>query len=396
MKKNIPLIVSCLLILGITGSCKSKFDEKKYLTKILNNLEQIKSISYFHTMVWNEPGDTVPSPFRRPYEYYNKEFANPADTATGVSIGEFEITDTTRLYRSYDKNVYISLRDYDKTISIDSSLFRLPIKAFFNSAQNIIKYALTTNDSILKEVHDFGDSLLFRLTVYSNKRVMLGEKRPLYVSPGDEIKISKYDIWINKTTGLPYKSKTTWSDIYYIYWEDVSDVQINTMDIKDFIPARYLPADYDIEVKGRIVSPLNLMGQTISDWTLSDYNNELFALKDFTSKILLIKFSGIGCGPCYAALPFLKQLAADYNDKSFEIVHIECWSKNVAQIEKYISTNDIKYKLLISDDKIQKIYNVLAVPTFIILDNNRTIQHVQRGYSKEVDEEIIKAIEKLL
>jgi len=35
MKKAILPIVSCLLILGITESCKYKFDEKKYLTQIL-------------------------------------------------------------------------------------------------------------------------------------------------------------------------------------------------------------------------------------------------------------------------------------------------------------------------------------------------------------------------
>jgi len=396
-RQTIIPIVSCLLILGIVGGCKSKFDEKKYLTKILNNLEQVKSASYTFSMVWSDPGDTIPSPYNPPYIYHYKEFANPADTAAGVSWGDFYLTDTTKMSRSYNGNVAIVVNHSRKTISIDSSFFG-GAKVFFKSAQNIIKYALTTNDSILKEFLDFGDSLLFSLTIYSDKMVMLDNIRPSYTSPSDEIKITKYELLINKSTGLPYKRKTIFPiPMSRIYWEEVSDAQINTMDIEDFIPSRYFPADYDITIRGAIVaSPLDLLGKPAPDWILSDYNNKSFALKDFTSKVILLQFSGIGCSPCHASLPFLKQLENDYKDKSFEIVRIECWSKNVDQIKNYISTNDIKYKFLLKDVEIEKKYNMPPAPTFLILDGNRTIQYVQRGYGRVVDEQIKEAIEKLL
>ena len=73
MKKLTSLAIAiCLLTLCITESCKSKFDEKKYLTQILNNIEQVKSASYIHSMVWSQPGDTIPSPYRPPLELYYK------------------------------------------------------------------------------------------------------------------------------------------------------------------------------------------------------------------------------------------------------------------------------------------------------------------------------------
>ena len=392
-RQTIIPIVSCLLILGIVGGCKSKFDEKKYLTKILKNLEQMKSVSYTHATLFSRLGDTVPLPGRPPLKQYYYEFANPADTIIGISLVNFILPDTT-LYAYYNGDVCIIINDRNKTISIDTVNTGRPIKSFFNRTKNIINYALTTNDSILKEFQDFGDSLLFRLIIYNDRQVMLDDIKPRYMFPGDEIKITQYDVWINKSTGIPFKHILRFPNMNH-YWEEVSDVQINTMNIEDIIPSRYFPADYDIIVRGAIVvSPLDLLGKQAPDWTLSDYNNESFALNDFTSKIILLQFSGIGCGPCHAAIPFLNQLEIDYRDKSFEVIRVECWNTDIERIKSYISTNDIKYKFLLKDEDIEKNYNMPLAPTFFILDSNKTIQFVQRGYSS--NREIREAIEKLL
>ena len=140
-----------------------------------------------------------------------------------------------------------------------------------------------------------------------------------------------------------------------------------------------------------------LTGKTAPDWTLSDYNNESFALQDFTSKVILIEFSGIMCPPCHAALPFLKQLVADYEDKSFELIRIECWEKNVNIIKRYCFVNEIEYKFLLRDLEIEKNYFSFGVPQFFILDENRTIQYFMQGYGLgTTDKKIRDAIDELL
>ena len=404
-KQTIFIVIFCLLMLNMIG-CKNKFDEKEFLTKILNNIEQVKSASYFYTVTTSAPYDTMPY---RTNKWYVKTFSNPADTAFGVSFGWFYPTDTAKMYRFYDGNASAYIDDDIKIISIDS--FKVnrpyrPISSFFNSTKNIIQYALTSNDSMTTAFHDFGDSLRFQLTIYSDKQVLLFYKRPVYSNyrtlPGDEVsehEISKYDIWVNKTTGLPYKFRAMWTNI--TGWEECSDIQINKIDIKDFFPVRYFPADYDISVVGQgIQTPpeYNLMEKTAPDWTLTDYNNESFALKDFKSKVLMIKFAGTGCPHCYASLPFLKQLITDYKDKSFELVSIESWSDNIEGIKRFCLQNDITYKYLIISEEVKKQYNPTGIaPLFFILDNNKVVQKVIRGYSPETtDKEIKEAIDKLL
>jgi len=401
-KQTIFPIIPCLLMFCILGSCKSKFDEKEYLTKILNNIEQIKSASYLTTKSSTMMGDT--STFRTPYNWYVKEFSNPADTALGVSFGLFYTTDTTKMYYSYDGNARASIDDDTKTISIDSfKIYRMPFRGvpppFFNETKGVIQYALTSNDSLATEFHDFGDSLLFRLTIYSDRQVVLRYNRPVTLEAPEGFSVGNqiHEIWINKTTGLPYRYKNIMA--HNVSWEEYSDLQLNKMDIKDFIQARYFPADYDIAVSGQKQTPVevNLTGKTAPDWTLTDYNNESFALKDFKSKVLLVQFSGIGCPPCHASLPFINQLTAEYKDKSLELVRVECWSDNTDAMKRYCEINDIKYKFLIKNEEIEKQYNVLAVPIFFILDNNKVIQKVIRGYAPEItDKEIKEAIDKLL
>ena len=415
-KQTIFTIISCLLILNIIG-CKNKFDEKEYLTKILNNIEQVKSASYFLTRTSSLPLDTTDF---RIEKWYVKEFSNPADTLIGgFSFGRFYSTDTTKMISFIDGNARILIDDDFKTISIDSFRIGMTIRAFtpfLTCVKNIIQYALTSNDSLITDFFDFGDSLLFRLTIHSDKNIVLFLNRPSYFEKPDGFGNEKYEIWINKTTGLPYKYSNS------SYMEEYSDIQINKMEIKEFIPSKYFPANYVILVNGQrrqttpevnLVEktvqdrtemlpaiPLvweHLIGKTAPDWTLSDYNNESFALKDFRSRVLMIQFSGIGCAPCLASLPFLNQLVIDYKDKSFELVRIESWSKDIDLMKRYILNNDIKYRFLISNGEIEKQYYANVVPSFFILDNHRVVQEFIRGYAPEkTDKEIKEAIDKLL
>ena len=59
--------------------------------------------------------------------------------------------------------------------------------------------------------------------------------------------------------------------------------------------------------------------------------------------------------------------------------------------------NEFNFKFLKSTDRVTRDYEVNSVPVFFILDENRIIKKVIRGYSKdETDIEITNAINKLI
>ena len=159
-------VASSFLFLGVSFillNC-SKVDNNKrdYLQKVLNNLNKIKSATYYATTEAWAPGDTAASGV---YNHYIKEYDNPVRYNNRCKFCEILQEDTTHMTFCYDGKMRAVVYEDDKTIVIDSFLVRsLPFRPltppFFNYTKSIIKYALETKDSISMDVEDFRDSVI--------------------------------------------------------------------------------------------------------------------------------------------------------------------------------------------------------------------------------------------
>jgi thiol-disulfide isomerase/thioredoxin len=396
MASILALVGSLILI----NSCNDANNKNDYLRKVLGNLEEIKSATYFSTMKVNPPGDTFTL---NTYNYFKKEFVNPADTFIGSAYVWFNGNDTSKMYLCYDGNASIDVYSDSRTISIDSfktsSLpFRPVSEPFFNQARSLIKYALKTHDSITTDLTDCRDSIRFSLLI-PDMIITFHGGRP-YISDipylSKDEKYSRYEMWINKSNDLPYKMRLKLS--YGSSMETCSKVEFNKSKLEDFIPAKYFPSDFTIKEKGHNHAIVKeLIGKKASEWILTDSENNSVALKDFKSKVLMIEFTGIGCGPCHSAIPFLKQLVTDYKITDFELISIETWRQNIDALKRYKDNNKLNYKFLVSTDDVKKNYNAEAVPVFYILDKERVIRKIIRGYGKgTTDKEIKDAINELI
>ena len=398
-RQSFILTIFLGLTLLIIQSCKENISDDDYLRKVLTNLEQIKSATYFSAVSGSAPGDTTTFVS---YDYYRKEYSNPADTFIGSTFAWFQSEDTTKMYFFYDGLAQAYIDSEIKTVQIDSfQTNKLPFRpigsSFFNYTKSIIKYALETKDSISTRLKDFGDSVQFSLAVYGDTRVEFFGKPVYKKNPyGTGKEVSRYDIWISKSNDLPYRYRRNLS--HSTSWETCRDVKINNTSIEDFIPSNYFPPDYKIAVKGKGESiKIDLAGKVAPDWTLKDFDGNPVALTDLKSKVLIIEFTGIGCGPCHASIPFLKSLMTDYKSEILELVSIETWSKNLEGIKRYYINNNLNYKYLVSSEEVVKDYQIRAVPTLFILDENRVIRRVIEGYGKgTTDKEIMDIINSLI
>jgi peroxiredoxin len=357
-------------------------------------MNEIKSATYFSTISASAPGDTAKFVT---YKYYTKEYFNPVDTFIGSTYAWFQSEDTTEMYYFYDGLAQAYIDTDIKTIKLDSfKTNRLPFRPigppFFNYTKNIIKYALETKDSISTGLIDFGDSVMFSLAVYGNSQVEFFGKPVNIKNPyGTGKEVSMYDILLSKSTYLPYRYRRHMST--NTSWEACTNVKYNKTAIEDFIPSNYFPPDFKIAIKGKgEQDKVDMSGKVAPDWTLKDYNGTTVALKDLKSKILIIEFTGIGCGPCHASIQFLRQLITENKSESFELVSIETWSKNIEGIKRYCINNNLNHKYLISSSEVVKDYQVRGVPVFFILDENRIIRRIVHGYEKETTDKEIRDI----
>lgn len=390
---------SHLLLLFLSGfslvffyHCRTE-SNSEYLQKVLNNLEQINSATYYSTISASMPGDTLEF---KTYSRYTEEYFNPVDTLIGSSYSETQQDRKHKTSWFYDGKAFTYLLWDEKRISIDSTPRRHPTP-FFNFTKSIIKYALDTEDSISTDIKDFGDSVKFSL--YIPHRIIEFQGKPVAFDDPDlsaKEEFSRYDIWIRKSNHLPYRYRRSMS--HQTTWQACKNVEFNKKKIEDFIVSKYFPKDFPVSVRGKQKTEIvDLTGHIAPDWLLKDLNNNAVSLNDLKSKVIMIQFSGIGCGPCHMSIPFLKKLVTEYNIKDFDFVSIETWSDNIEGMKRYQKNNELNYKFLLSTEQVTKSYQVNGVPAFYILDKNRVIRKVIVGYDKETtDKEILDAINQLI
>lgn len=387
----------------IVIGCSGNKNPDKYLNKVLKNLEQIESAKYNAIHEAWEPGDTT-AVYRECKLI--KEYNNPMDSTIGASYVSVDCDDTTQLHFGYDGNIRILIYHEHKGLIIDDFTnnrhsFRLVNPPFFNYAKNIINYMLNTEDSITIDFQDLDKEYYYKLTINEDTQVeFFGKAHYMPDNPyifGETTSI--YELWINKSTKLPYKVRR---EMYHsISATTCLEPEFNQLAITDLNLQSYFPADYEIRKYGekRDTIPVNnMVGQKAPDWTLNDMNGQSISLTDIKSKVILINFTGIGCGPCKVAIPFLNNLKEKYNSDDFELVAIESWVRKQHSLQNYANKNNIKYNLLSATDEMLKQYQRGgAVPVFYLLDKDRIIRKTIQGYTKDTtDKEIIDAIDELL
>jgi peroxiredoxin len=399
MKKRIQSVLihlALILLIVLTHSCRAESDVNPYLKKVLNNLSQIESARYSSTVSGSIPGDTLKYVT---YSTQTEEYFNPSDTTIGSIFSVVQQDATHKASWVFDGNAKIFMDWNEKTISVDSfKVARHPFRPvrppFYNYTKSIIQYALNTKDSVAVELINLTDTILFRLTVYGKSVEFFG--KPFYNDPRYTEPLSKYDIWINKSDNLPYKYKRNL--VSTISWESIDDVAFNHDNIDEFEVSKHIPVGFTLQTKkNRNEGTIDLTNKKAPELELIDPDNNPFSLNNLRSKVVLIQFTGIGCGFCHLSVPFLNSLTNEYEQSNLGIIAIETWNDDPEVIKRYISNNKITYHYLKATDENKKQYQISGVPVFYILDENRIIREVIKGYStKSTDKEIRDAINALL
>jgi thiol-disulfide isomerase/thioredoxin len=275
--------------------------------------------------------------------------------------------------------------------------FRLVYYPFYTKINEIIKYTLTTKDSILTEFLDYGDSVFFSLKIINKHTYFHIKPTTITNEYIPEKTTSQFDIWFKKSDNMPYRMRSKWH--HATSFEECTDARFNTTEVVFFKASEYFPEYFKIRelTRAKRKPRSDMVGKKAPDWILRDIDIQDIKLSDLKSSVLLIQFTGIGCGPCHKSIPFLNQLADEYKDKDFELLSIETWSNNMTGIKRYVENNGINFKFLNSTDEVNKSYQISSVPTFFIIDKDRVIRRAITGYSKEkTDKEIRDAIDEFL
>ncbi len=118
------------------------------------------------------------------------------------------------------------------------------------------------------------------------------------------------------------------------------------------------------------------VGSKAPEFSLNDINGKQVNLKDFeANKAVLLVFWATWCPYCVQEIPELKKINSEYKDKSLEIIAVDI-KENPAAVSNFAKKQAIDYVVVIDvDGSVSKSYNVLGIPTNVVIDKDGFIRH---------------------
>lgn len=141
-------------------------------------------------------------------------------------------------------------------------------------------------------------------------------------------------------------------------------------------------------------------GQSVSDFSLENTDNELVSLEELQGeKLTIIDFWATWCKPCTKAMPKINKIYHDYKDQGLEVIGISCdGPRSIGKVDLVAQSLNIDYAILKDIDcEVMTENNFQAFPTLIILNSDNEIVYVHEGFSsgdeKLIEEEIISLLQ---
>ena len=115
--------------------------------------------------------------------------------------------------------------------------------------------------------------------------------------------------------------------------------------------------------------------------------------KDY--KVILWVFSSLFCGPCLASHPNISSLFESLSTLE-SLGFVVCYPSDTEErLDHYVKAKNVNYPIFMKPEDFETWRYRIAYPTFLIIDENKTIVHkLVGGVNEEVASELEKIIKK--
>jgi len=149
-------------------------------------------------------------------------------------------------------------------------------------------------------------------------------------------------------------------------------------------------SSYGLNIQETIESfiPLVDSGDVAPGFSSENSNGNVLSLKEFKGKTVLLDFGAAWCVPCKKEIPEVKRIFDMYHSKGLEIIGISLdndktsWKENIKN-EKLEWHHIYEGHWREENDSISKLYQVQAIPAYILIDKNGIIIDRYRGADKK-------------
>jgi thiol-disulfide isomerase/thioredoxin len=115
-------------------------------------------------------------------------------------------------------------------------------------------------------------------------------------------------------------------------------------------------------------------------FTLMSRSGKPVSLGQFKGNVVMINFWASWCGPCRQEMPLLDAIYKQYKDLGFTLIGVNVEPDSQAA-NHWLQQTPVSYPILYdTQSKVDKLYQVQAMPTTVIIDRQGMVRYVHRGY----------------
>jgi cytochrome c biogenesis protein CcmG/thiol:disulfide interchange protein DsbE len=114
------------------------------------------------------------------------------------------------------------------------------------------------------------------------------------------------------------------------------------------------------------------------DFVLKDLSGKKFLLSETRGKPVLIIFSTTWCPTCRSEIPFYKKIHDTYAARGLVMINVDI-QEQLDKVSRFAERYQLPYRVLLDDEGlVAKAYQIVGVPTMILLDQNGAL--ISRQY----------------
>jgi len=138
------------------------------------------------------------------------------------------------------------------------------------------------------------------------------------------------------------------------------------------------------------------MDKPAPDFTLKSLSGKNLKLSEYAGDVVMLNFWASWCGPCRKEMPLMNDLYKKYEKLGFVILGVNV-EQELQLAKSFLADTPVDFPILFdSSNKVSKDYDVIAMPTTVMIDRNGKVRYIHKGYKAGDEKKYKKMVKKLI
>ena len=132
------------------------------------------------------------------------------------------------------------------------------------------------------------------------------------------------------------------------------------------------------------------------NFTLKSLSGKNLKLSEMRGNVVLINFWASWCGPCRQEMPLLNSLHKKYEPLGFTVLGVNV-EENSDEARGFLGHTPVDFPVVLDNqNKVSKLYDVVAMPTTVMVDRDGNVRYLHKGYKPGDEAKYRQMVKKLV